>query len=134
LKVAHENATAAGVAARHHHLQGSAFEVDFGKNYDVVLLTGFLHHSDPQMIETIMRKVHAALRPGGRAGTVELVPNEDRVSPPAPAAFSMTMLGTTRAGDAYTYSEFDKMFRGAGFSLNELRRSPGPQSFIISKQ
>ena len=134
LKVAHENAQAAGVAARHHHLPGNAFEVDFGKDYDIVLLTGFLHHFDPQTIETIMRKVHAALKPGGRAVTVEFVPNEDRVSPPAPAAFSMIMLGTTRAGDAYTYSEFDKMFRNAGFSLNELRRSPGPQSFIISKK
>ena len=134
LKVAHENAKAAGVAARHHHLPGSAFEVDFGKDYDVVLLTGFLHHFDPQTIETILRKVHAALKPGGRAVTVEFVPNEDRVSPPAPAAFSMIMLGTTRAGDAYPYSEYDKMFRNAGFTLNELRRSPGPQSFIISKK
>ena len=134
LKVAHENAKAAGVAARHHHLPGSAFEVDFGKDYDVVLLTGFLHHFDPQTIETILRKVHAALKPGGCAVTVEFVPNEDRVSPPAPAAFSMIMLGTTRAGDAYPYSEYDKMFRNAGFTLNELRRSPGPQSFIISKK
>jgi ubiquinone/menaquinone biosynthesis C-methylase UbiE len=134
LKVAHENAKAAGVAARHHHLPGSAFEVDFGKDYDVVLLTGFLHHFDPQTIDTILRKVHAALKPGGRAVTVEFVPNEDRVSPPAPAAFSMIMLGTTRAGDAYPYSEYDKMFRKAGFTLNELRRSPGPQSFIISKK
>jgi ubiquinone/menaquinone biosynthesis C-methylase UbiE len=134
LKVAHENAKAAGVAARHHHLPGSAFEVDFGKDYDIVLLTGFLHHFDPQTIETVLRKVHAALKPGGRAVTVEFVPNEDRVSPPAPAAFSMIMLGTTRAGDAYTYSEYDKMFRNTGFALNELRRSPGPQSFIISKK
>jgi 2-polyprenyl-3-methyl-5-hydroxy-6-metoxy-1,4-benzoquinol methylase len=134
LKVAHENAKAAGVAARHHHLPGSAFEVDFGKDYDIVLLTGFLHHFDPQTIETILRKVHAALQPGGRAVTVEFIPNEDRVSPPAPAAFSMIMLGNTRAGDAYPYSEYDKMFRNAGFTLNELRRSPGPQSFIISKK
>ena len=134
LKVAHENAKAAGVAARHHQLPGSAFEVDFGKDYDIVLLTGFLHHFDPQTIETILRKVHTALKPGGRAVTVEFIPNEDRVSPPAPAAFSMIMLGTTRAGDAYPYSEYDKMFRKAGFTLNELRRSPGPQSFIISKK
>jgi ubiquinone/menaquinone biosynthesis C-methylase UbiE len=134
LKVAHENAKAAGVAERHHHLSGSAFEVDFGKDYDIVLLTGFLHHFDPQTIETVLRKVHAALKPGGRAVTVEFVPNEDRVSPPAPAAFSMLMLGNTRAGDAYPYSEYDKMFRSAGFTLNELRRSPGPQSFIISKK
>jgi ubiquinone/menaquinone biosynthesis C-methylase UbiE len=134
LKVAHENAKAAGVGARHHHLPGSAFDVEFGKDYDIVLLTGFLHHFDPQTIETILRKVHAALKPGGRAVTVEFVPNEDRVSPPAPAAFSMLMLGNTRAGDAYPYSEYDKMFRNAGFTLNELRRSPGPQSFIISKK
>jgi ubiquinone/menaquinone biosynthesis C-methylase UbiE len=134
LKVAHENAKAAGVAARHHHLPGSAFEVDFGKDYDIVLLTGFLHHFDPQTIDRILRKTHAALKPGGRAVTVEFIPNEDRVSPPAPAAFSMLMLGNTRAGDAYPYSEYDKMFRNAGFTLNELRRSPGPQSFIISKK
>jgi ubiquinone/menaquinone biosynthesis C-methylase UbiE len=134
LKVAHENAKAAGVAARHHHLPGSAFEVDFGKDFDIVLLTGFLHHFDPQEIDTILRKAHAALKPGGRVVTVEFVPNEDRVTPPAPAAFSMIMLGTTRAGDAYPYSEYDRMFRKAGFTLNELRRSPGPQSFIISKK
>ena len=134
LKVAHENAQAAGVAARHHHIPGSAFEVDFGKDYDIVLLTGFLHHFDPQAIDTILRKAHAALKPQGRVVTVEFVPNEDRVSPPAPAAFSMIMLGTTRAGDAYPYSEYDRMFRKAGFTINELRCGPGPQSFIISKK
>jgi ubiquinone/menaquinone biosynthesis C-methylase UbiE len=134
LKVAHENAKAAGVAARHHYLPGSAFEVDFGKDYDIVLLTGFLHHFDPRTIDTILRKAHAALKPQGRVVTVEFVPNEDRVSPPAPAAFSMIMLGTTRAGDAYPYSEYDRMFRKAGFTLNELRGGPGPQSFIISKK
>ncbi len=134
LKVAHENAKAAGVGDRHHHLPGSAFEVDWGKDYDIVLLTGFLHHFDPQTIDKILCKAHAALKPNGRVVTVEFVPNEDRVSPPAPAAFSMIMLGTTHAGDAYPYSEYDKMFRKAGFTLNELRRSPGPQSFIISKK
>ncbi|MFZ3216378.1 MAG: methyltransferase [Candidatus Acidiferrales bacterium] len=134
LKVAKEHAEAAGVAARYHDLPGSAFEVDLGKDYDLVLLTGFLHHFDPQTIEGLLRKVHAALKPQGRVVTVEFVPNEDRVTPPAPAAFSMVMLGTTRSGDAYTYSEFDRMFRNVGFTFNELRRGPGPQSFIISKK
>jgi 2-polyprenyl-3-methyl-5-hydroxy-6-metoxy-1,4-benzoquinol methylase len=134
LKVARENAEAAGVAARFHELPGSAFDVDFGKDYDVVLLTGFLHHFDPQTIISLMRKVHAALKPGGRAISAEFVPNEDRVSPPAPAAFAMIMLGTTRAGDAYTMSEYDAMFRQAGFSANEKHQGPGPQSFIISRK
>jgi hypothetical protein len=44
------------------------------------------------------------------------------------------MLGSTRAGDAYPFSEYDRMFRRAGFSASELRRTPGPQSIIISKK
>ena len=59
--------------------------------------------------------MHAALKPGGRAATLEFVPNEDRVSPPMPASFSMTMLATTAAGDAYTLSELTAMYTEAGF-------------------
>jgi 2-polyprenyl-3-methyl-5-hydroxy-6-metoxy-1,4-benzoquinol methylase len=134
LQVASENAQAAGVAARHHKIPGNAFEVDFGSGYDVVLLTGFLHHFDPATIDKLLRKVHAALAPNGRVVTVEFVPNEDRVTPPMTASFSMVMLAGTRAGDAYTFSEFDAMFRKAGFSSNELRPGPGPQSFVISRK
>jgi SAM-dependent methyltransferase len=132
--VARENAEAAGVGARYHQLPGSAFEVEFGEDYDLVLLTGFLHHFDQQTIISLLRKVHAALKANGRAVSAEFVPNEDRVSPPAPAAFSMIMLGTTRAGDAYTLSEYDDMFRKAGFSSTEKSQAPGPQSFLISRK
>jgi O-methyltransferase domain/Dimerisation domain len=134
LDVAKENAQAAGVAARYHVLPGNAFEVDFGEDYDLALLTGFLHHFDPAAIETLLRKIHGALKQDGAVVSVEFVPNEDRVTPPMPAAFSMVMLASTRAGDAYPFSEYERMFRAAGFSSSELRRTPGPQSFIISKK
>jgi len=107
--------------------------VDFGKDFDLILVTNFLHHCDPSAIEKFMRKVHAALKPGGRAVTLEFIPNEDRISPPMPAAFSMIMLGSTPAGDAYTFAEFDRMFRNAGFASNELHALPPlPASVIIS--
>jgi 2-polyprenyl-3-methyl-5-hydroxy-6-metoxy-1,4-benzoquinol methylase/predicted transcriptional regulator len=133
LQVAAENARAAGVEQRHHLIPGNAFEVAFGSGYDVALVTGFLHHFDPPAIETLMRKVHTALAPNGRAVTVEFVPNEDRVSPPIAASFSMVMLGSTRGGEAYPLSEYDRMLRNAGFSSNELRPLPGGgQSAILS--
>ncbi|HXN20800.1 MAG TPA: class I SAM-dependent methyltransferase [Candidatus Binatus sp.] len=134
LEVAENNAQAAGVAGRYHILPGNAFEVEFGKGYDLALLTGFLHHFDPATIEKLLRKIHSALTPSGRVATVEFVPNEDRVSPPTQAAFSMVMLGSTRAGDAYPFSEYERMFRATGFSSNELRRTAGPQSVILSKK
>ncbi len=134
LDVAKENAQAAGVASRYQTLPGNAFDVEFGMDYDLALITGFLHHFDQAAIETLLRKVYSALKPGGAAVTVEFVPNEDRVTPPIPAAFSMVMLGSTRAGDAYPFSEYERMFRAAGFSSSELRRTPGPQSIIISRK
>lgn len=132
LEVARENADKAGVLARYHTLPGDAFQADFGRDYDIVLLTNFLHHCDPPAIETFVRKVHAALKPGGRAVTLEFIPNDDRVSPPAPASFAMIMLATTPAGDAYPFSEYEKMFQKAGFSKNELHMLPTSHSLIIS--
>jgi hypothetical protein len=116
LRVALENARKAGVHERYNMLPGSAFEVAYGGPYDAVLLTNFLHHFDKPTNVTLLKKVRAALKSGGRAATLEFVPNEDRVSPPMPAAFSLTMLTSTTAGDAYTLSELTAMYNDAGFS------------------
>ncbi len=124
LEVAKENAQTAGVSDRFKTRPGSAFEVDYGTGYDIILLTNFLHHFDVPTCETLLRKVRAALADGGRAVVLEFVPNEDRVSPPQAAAFSMMMLGSTPAGDAYTFAELDTMFRNAGFARSELHELP----------
>jgi 2-polyprenyl-3-methyl-5-hydroxy-6-metoxy-1,4-benzoquinol methylase len=120
LDVATKNAQVMGVADRYHLLPGSAFDTDFGGDYDLVLITNFLHHFDAPTCTTFMRRVHAALKPGGRAAIAELVPNPDRVTPPTAAAFSMMMLATTPAGDAYTFAELESISRSAGFVRVDL--------------
>ncbi len=133
LAVAEENARNAGVRDRFRTLPGSAFDVDYGSGYDLVLLTNILHHFDPAGCETLLRKVHAALKPGGRAVTVEMVPDASRVTPPDAAAFALVMLAGTPAGDAYTFAEYERMFRNAGFARSELHELvPSPQRAVIS--
>jgi 2-polyprenyl-3-methyl-5-hydroxy-6-metoxy-1,4-benzoquinol methylase len=119
LEVALHNAEEAGVASRYHTIPGSAFDTQFGKDYDLVLITNFLHHFDPPTCTSFLRKVHAALKPGGRAAILEFIPNPDRVTPPTAAAFSLIMLAMTPSGDAYTYSELESMAKHAGFSRVE---------------
>ncbi len=123
LEVAEKNAQAMGVADRYHLLPGSAFETDFGNGYDLVLIANFLHHLDSPACTTFMRKVHAALKPGGRAAIAEFVPNPDRVSPPTAAAFSMMMLATMPNGDAYTFAELESILKNAGFRRIEVAPS-----------
>lgn len=135
LEVAKENAQAAGVADRYSTIAGSAFDVDYGEGYDLILLTNFLHHFDPPTNEKLLRKVRAALADGGRAVTLEFVPNDDRITPPEAAGFSMMMLGSTPSGDAYTYSELAQMFANAGFSGSEMHDlPPSIQRAVISQK
>ena len=135
LEVAKENAQKAGVADRYSTIPGNAFDVEFGSGYDLVLLTNFLHHFDRPTNETLLRKVHDALADGGRAVTLEFVPNEDRVTPPDAAGFSMMMLTGTPSGDAYTFSELERMFANTGFSRSTLYPLPPTiQQVVVSEK
>ena len=135
LPVAHENAEKYGVADRFHKIEGSAFDVDLGSGYDVVLVPNFLHHFDIPTCEAFLKRVHNALKDDGQVLTSEFIPNDDRVSPPGEALFAIIMLAATPAGDAYTLAELTTMLENAGFSRNEHRPMPGmPQHWIASRK
>jgi 2-polyprenyl-3-methyl-5-hydroxy-6-metoxy-1,4-benzoquinol methylase len=135
LEVAKANAQSAGVSDRFNSQPGSAFDTDLGTGYDYVLLTNIFHHFDHATCEKLMKRVHAALKPAGRAVTLEFVPDQDRVSPPTAAMFSLVMLATTDSGDAHTLQEYEKMFRNAGFSKTTLQQIPDmPQQVMVSEK
>ena len=132
LSVAKTNAEAAGVADRFRLVAGSAIELDWGCDYDLILLPNFLHHFDFDTCVSLLRKVKLSLASGGQALGVEFVPNEDRVSPPIPAMFAFWMLATTPGGDAYTIRDLDEMARKAGFrGATTHPLNPAPESLIV---
>ena len=133
LGVAERNAARAGVQDRFRTIPGSVFEVDIESRYDLVVVANFLHCFDIPTNIGLLKKVWTAMKPGGLLATVELVPNEDRISPPIAASFSMNMLGATNGGDAYTFSEFDRMFRAAGFDGSRMQLlEPTPHALILT--
>src|SRR5436190_23146543 len=135
LEVAQENAEKFGVAERLHKIEGSAFEAELGSGYDVILNTNFLHHFDIPTCEAFLKRANAALKDDGQLLTLEFIPNDDRISPPAEALFSLIMLAATPAGDAYTLAQLTQMMENSGFSRNEHRPMPGmPQHWIASRK
>lgn len=133
LAVAEETAQHFGVADRFHLLPGSAFDVNYGTSYDLVLFTNFFHHFDQPTCEMLMKKALASLNEGGRAVTLEFAPNEDRISPPPLATFGLAMLATTTAGEAYTVGAYEQMFRHAGYARSEMHQlTRSPQRVIVS--
>jgi ubiquinone/menaquinone biosynthesis C-methylase UbiE len=134
LAVAEEHARAANVQERHRTLAGDAFKVDFGTGYDVALVTNFLHHFDHATCTTFLGKVNRALKPDGRVVVLEFVPNADRVSPPMPAGFSLTMLAGTPSGDAYTFAELRRQLEDAGFSHVTAHTLPTPETVLLAQK
>jgi 2-polyprenyl-3-methyl-5-hydroxy-6-metoxy-1,4-benzoquinol methylase len=133
LVVARDNAGKAGLGSRYRTIEGSALDVEFGEGYDIVMLTNFLHHFNAETNEVLLRKVHQSLQPGGRAVVLEFVPNNDRLTPPIAAGFSLMMLASTPEGDAYTFPEYEQMFANAGFQSAEIHNIlPSPERVIIS--
>jgi 2-polyprenyl-3-methyl-5-hydroxy-6-metoxy-1,4-benzoquinol methylase len=132
LAVAEENARAAGVDGRYRTLAGDAFKVDFGADFDVALVTNFLHHFDAATCTNFLKKIHASLKPGGRVVILEMVPNSDRVSPPVPARFALTMLAGTIAGDAYTFDEFRSQLDAAGFHGVSAHPLPTAETVLLA--
>ena len=133
LTVAIENAAALGVSDRYHTIPGSAFDVDLGGGYDLVLVPNFLHHFDPPTNIALLSKLRKAMAPGGTIAIVEFVPNEDRVSPPIAASFSLQMLGATEGGEAYTFGDLDGMLAAAGFVDRRVQPlDPTPQTLVLA--
>jgi 2-polyprenyl-3-methyl-5-hydroxy-6-metoxy-1,4-benzoquinol methylase len=133
LAVAEENARRSGVGERYALRSGSAFDVDWGGPYDVVLLTNFLHHFDVPTCDQLAASAYAALAPGGRALTLDFIPEPDRVTPPSTAGFALVMLATTARGDAYTFEEYQGMFSRAGFQRSDFHAlPPTTQQAVVS--
>ena len=64
----------AGLAQDHGEtIAGDAFTVDLRGPYDVILITNLLHHFDFEANVRLLRRLRAALKPGGRAITLDKV-------------------------------------------------------------
>jgi predicted nicotinamide N-methyase len=131
LAIAQENAKAAGVDDRFCTVVGSAFDVEWGGGFDLVLLPNILHYFDRDKCVALLRRVKSSISPTGRVLAVEFVPNPDRVSPPLQATFAFFTLATCPSGDAYTLDDLDGIARAAGFRRATARPlSPTAQTLV----
>lgn len=113
--IAEENLRAEGLGDRVRTAAGSYLQDDLGEGYDAAFMSDVLHQEDPETATSLLRRVHGALRPGGRIVVQGMYLNEDKVSPRWPAMVSLILLVTYGAGRVYTVAETMGMLEAAGF-------------------
>ncbi len=99
-------------------------------NCDVAVLANILHDFSADRAREILARVVAALPPGGRVVILEIVPDEERRSPPLAVAFSVAMIVNTAGGDAHTASQYRDWLTDAG--LSDVVVSPVPGRMVTT--
>ena len=107
---------AAGLDGRISTWPANIFESPLPDGCDTAVVANVLHDFSPDPALEILARVAAALPSGGRVVILEIVPDEERRSPPLAVAFSVAMIVNTAGGDAHTVSQYRAWLEEAGFT------------------
>jgi hypothetical protein len=95
-------------------------------SYDIVLLSNIIHGEGEQENQSLIDKLAANLKTGGRLVVKDHILDDSRTTPPVGAIFSLLMLLTTGSGRCYSFSEIKLWMERAGLANVEQINLPAP--------
>src|SRR5262249_7175928 len=118
---------------RFDYLEGSFFDVDWGRDhYDLAILVHIVHSEPPDRAQWLLKRAYDALNSGGMLLIAEMVPNDQRSGPALPVLFGLNMLLATPAGDVYTMAQYRTWLKEAGFKRITTIAVPAPSPLILA--
>ncbi|SEK56921.1 methyltransferase [Nitrosovibrio tenuis] len=98
---------------------------------DLHFYSNIYHDWPPEKCHFLTEKSFRCLEPGGRIIIHDVLYNDDKTGPFAPAAYSMLMMGWTE-GKSYSGLELSGMLKGAGFHDIEVHPTFGYYSIVTA--
>jgi len=120
-----DHIAAAGLGDRVTTWPANIFEGPLPEGCDTAVIANVLHDFSPARAREILGRVAAALPSGGRVVVLEIVPDEERRSPPLAVAFSVAMIVNTAGGDAHTVPQYRDWLGEAGLTGVVVTPIPG---------
>jgi 3-hydroxy-5-methyl-1-naphthoate 3-O-methyltransferase len=96
--------------------------------YDSIFLSNIIHGENHGRNATLIRKLAANLKPGGRLIVKDHILDDSRSQPPVGAIFSLLMLLTTDGGRCYSFTEIESWMQQAGMDRIEHIELPAPMT------
>lgn len=131
--IARRNIEKAGLANRIRTRIGDLRKDPLGDGWDLTLLSAICHMLGPEGNRDLLRRVFAALAPGGRVVIQDHVMADDRTTPRAGALFAVNMLVGTPDGGTYTEDEYRAWLEEAGFVEVDHVPLDGPNDLMIGR-
>ena len=112
-------------------IDGSYYDDDYGRGYDVVLTSSMISQEGPSMIKHILQQSYNALDSGGLILIQEQFLNTEKSGPLLPALIGLNQLIHTPSGQAYSAQEVVDMAEAVGFTDLSFRALPDPSPFTL---
>ena len=129
--VARELIAGAGMEARVSTRPGDYHTAPFEGPWDVLTFFGVLHQEPPEVIADLMRRAHAALKPGGRLYVLDLMTDDTHAHPAFATLFALNMALTMEHGWVFSEREMAGWLAAAGFGGIEARPAPPPMPHVL---
>jgi 2-polyprenyl-3-methyl-5-hydroxy-6-metoxy-1,4-benzoquinol methylase len=126
-RVGREIIAEAGMSDRVEHRDGDMFESDLGGPYDGALLFDIVHHLSGEQVVTVLKRIRAAIKPGGTIAVLDMFRSSEAKRQRASAAGLGLFFHLTSGADLPNPEELGGAFQEAGFSapkLTKVRRLP----------
>ena len=94
---------------------GDVFHAKLGNEYDAVLVGNLIHDFDEQDNRRLIRRIHQALKPGGKVFIVEFFLDKSLTKPVEASVFSLVMYKFTPGGRSYGWHEVEGWLKEFGF-------------------
>ena len=119
-----------GVDHRFQAVSGDLFEVDYGANYDVALLSGVLHLYDDEHCRILVQRAADALAVGGRVAVVEPLPDESMDGPLGVTLYAVGLYLRAPDGGVRAFSTYAAWLAAAGL-VDVDRAELGPRRLSV---
>lgn len=119
-------------AARVQLVSGDYNKVPLPAGHDLALLSAVIHINSRHGNQTLFRKVHKCLDPGGTILIRDHIMDPTRTRPVGGADFAINMLVNTKGGNTYTFDEVRQDLELAGFKDVRMIREGQNMDQLVS--
>lgn len=133
LEVAGKNVKEAGLEERIHFHAGDAFDGFPEGQFDLILLSNFIHIFGADENREVVERAAGHLSEDGRLVIKDFLVADDRTRPEWALLFAVNMLVNTEAGDCYSEEEVRDWFLEAGLEFEETLAITEKSFLIIGR-
>jgi len=125
LKTAKQHVEAARLDGRIQLQPADIWQIDWGQDYDLILLFNFIHHYDQETNVKLLHKVYEALKPGGQVAIFDQVESKQLGSAISSLLQLISLMYYLFAdGRIFSRDEMNQMLGAAHFSNVQIFTTP----------